>query len=151
MYLDTQIFEHFSGCDEIWHAGDIGSTEVIEELQSIAPLRAVFGNIDDQDVRNLYSENLRWSEQNLDFWMTHIGGKIGEYPVEISENLSHDPPDVFICGHSHILQVGRAKQYNNMIHVNPGAAGKYGSQTYRTCVRFDIDTETIKNMEVIHL
>lgn len=150
-YLDAQIFKYFIGCDEIWHAGDVGSAEIIDELESVAPVRAVYGNIDGQDVRASCPKHLHWNNQDLNFWMTHIGGSIDNYSADIRKKLNEEPPDVFICGHSHILQVGRAKQYNNMIHVNPGAAGKYGPQNYRTCVRFDIEDRAIKNMEVIHL
>jgi putative phosphoesterase len=150
-YLDPQVFKYFAECDEIWHAGDFGSIDIAVELQAIAPVTGVYGNIDGFDVRQEYPQHQRFKRQGIRFWMTHIGGSLGRYCLPIRDEMQKDTPDVFICGHSHILKVGRDQEKDNMLFINPGAAGKYGAQVKRTCIRFDIDEGKMRNMEVINL
>jgi putative phosphoesterase len=150
-FLDPQVLEYFSDCDEIWHAGDFGTIEIADELREIAPLTGVYGNIDGQDIRQEYPLHERFERQGINFWMTHIGGTLGRYCIPIREEMETNPPDVFICGHSHILKIGRDQEKDKMLFINPGAAGRHGFQVYRTCVRFAIEGGEIKNMEVINL
>lgn len=149
-YLDDAVFKHFDKCDEIWHAGDFGNLEVIEQLSTFKPLKGVFGNIDDKDVRLLYPEHLRFFVDQVDVWMTHIGGYPGKYSPLVKPEILNNPPKLFICGHSHILKV----QYDpklELLHLNPGAAGKQGWQKVRTIMRFEINGDKIENLEVIEL
>lgn len=150
-YLDPQVFDYFEGCDEIWHAGDFGTMDIVVELESIAPVLGVYGNIDDQELRKKYPMHQRFSRQGIRFWMTHIGGTLGRYCIPIRREMENDTPDVFICGHSHILKIGRDQEKNKMLFINPGAAGRHGFQVYRTCVRFTIEDGKIHDMEVINL
>ena len=150
-YLDPQVFEYFEGVDEIWHAGDFGTIEIAKELEKIAPVIGVYGNIDGHDVRDEYPLHQRFEKEGLKIWMTHIGGVPGRYCLPIKEDIESKPPDVFICGHSHILKIARDPNLNNMLYMNPGAAGKQGFQVYRTVVRFDLDEGQMKNVEVINL
>jgi len=150
-FLDPQVETYFEGRDEIWHAGDFGTIKIVNELEKIAPLTGVYGNIDGSDIRSEFPLHQRFEREGLDIWMTHIGGTLGRYCIPIREEMENNPPDVFICGHSHILKIGRDKDKNNMLFINPGAAGKHGLQVYRTIVRFDIDNGKIHNMEVINL
>lgn len=150
-YLDPQVFEYFKDCDEIWHAGDFGTIEIAEKLKKIAPVLGVYGNIDGEDVRNEYPLHQRFEREGIDFWMTHIGGIPGRYCIPIREEIENNTPDVFICGHSHILKVARDQNLDKMLYINPGAAGKQGFQEYRTVIRFEIDNGKIQNLEVINL
>lgn len=150
-YLDPQIDEFFADRDEIWHAGDFGTITIAEHLEKIAPVIGVYGNIDGEDVRARYPLHNRFECEGLDIWMTHIGGVPGRYCIPIREQMENNPPDVFICGHSHILRVARDQKLNKMLFLNPGAAGKQGFQVYRTIMRFDIEKATVKNVEVINL
>ncbi len=149
-YLDKAVFTYFKDCDEIWHAGDFGNMELIEELAAFKPLRGVYGNIDGKDIRLQYPEHLRFTCEGLDVWMTHIGGYPGKYSPLVKAEISKNPPKLFICGHSHILKV----QYDpklELLHLNPGAAGKQGWHQVRTLMRFDINGGKIENLEVIEL
>ena len=149
-YWDKRYAQHFETCDEIWHAGDIGSLEIIEKFKEIKPFRAVHGNIDGQEIRRIYPQNLRFTIEGVDVWITHIGGYPGKYdPVVRAEILLH-PPKLFICGHSHILKVKYDKTLG-LLHINPGAAGKQGWQYVRTLVRFVLNNGNIQDMEVIEL
>jgi hypothetical protein len=150
-YLDPQVLEYFEDRDEIWHAGDFGSAAIADELQAIASVTGVYGNIDGQDIRKEHPLHQRFSRQGIHFWMTHIGGTLGRYGIPIRDEMEKNPPDVFICGHSHILKIGRDQQKDKMLFINPGAAGRHGFQVHRTCVRFSIDDGEIRNMEVINL
>ncbi len=150
-FFDPQINEYFADCDEIWHAGDFGSMKIVEALKNIAPLTGVYGNIDGQDIRKEFPMHQRFNRQGTNIWMTHIGGTLGRYCLPIRKKMEKSPPDLFICGHSHILKIGRDQEKNKMLFINPGAAGKQGFQKYRTCVRFSINEEKINNMEVINL
>lgn len=150
-YLDPEVLELFSGCDEIWHAGDFGTLEVARQLQEVAPVLGVNGNVDGREIRDEFPLHQRVDREGLDIWMTHIGGVPGRYCIPIREEIQNDPPDIFICGHSHILKIARDQALNNMLYMNPGAAGRQGFQVYRTVVRFDLDTGVIKNVEVVNL
>jgi putative phosphoesterase len=150
-YLDPSVLEHFKNCDEIWHAGDFGDFEVVRKLERIAPLRGVYGNIDGRDIRLEFPQILRITIEGVDFFMTHIGGHPGRYALPVVDLLQNNTPDVFICGHSHILKIVRDKSLNNMLYLNPGAAGRHGFQLHRTIVRFEITNKKLQNMEVINL
>lgn len=150
-YLDTQVFDFFEDRDEVWHAGDFGTIEIADQLKEIAPLTGVYGNIDGQDIRREYPLHQRFERQGINFWITHIGGTLGRYCIPIRDEIESNPPDVFICGHSHILKIGRDQDKDQMLFINPGAAGKHGLQVYRTVVRFNIDDGKIQDMEVINL
>lgn len=151
---DTHGFFHpeipriFKSCDEIWHAGDIGSMEVAEKLSAIKPFRGVHGNIDGQDIRRVYPRYLRFHCENTDVLITHIGGYPGRYAPEVRTIIEAGPPDLFISGHSHILKVMPDKR-NQLLHINPGAAGKSGFHQVITMVRFSIDSKQIKDLEVV--
>lgn len=149
-YWDERYVKYFSECDEIWHAGDIGSMELVMRLQEIAPLRAVHGNIDGGDVRRMFPEKLRWTCEGADILMTHIGGYPGKYDARIRQQLYERPPNLFISGHSHILKVQFDPQLK-LLHINPGAAGLQGWQTVRTLVRFSVDKGEFKDLEVIEI
>lgn len=148
--LDKRIFTHFKDVDEIWHAGDIGSAEVLQALREFKPTRAVFGNMDSGDVRYSLSEFYRFKVEDVNVLMTHIGGYPGHYNPWLIPMFRKEPPDLFVCGHSHILKV----QYDSlfkMLTMNPGAAGKQGWQPCQTLLRFTIDGSKIDNLEVIEL
>lgn len=150
-YLDPQVLEYFSECDEIWHAGDFGTLEIAEQLKEVAPLVGVYGNIDGQDIRLEYPLHQRFICEGLDVWITHIGGVPGRYCIPIRNEMENNPPELFICGHSHILRVSRDQQIKNMLYMNPGAAGRHGFQTERTIMRFSVTEGSLKNVEVINL
>lgn len=149
-YLDDAVFKHFDQCDEIWHAGDMGNIEVADQLAAFKPFRAIYGNIDGQDVRSVYPEHLRFDCENAAIWITHIGGYPGKYSPAIREAIYQNPPDLFIAGHSHILKVMYDKKLS-CLHLNPGAAGKYGWHKVRTLLRFCISDKKIHNLDVIEL
>ena len=149
-YLDEKLFDFFSYCDEIWHAGDIGSIEVIRTLSDFKPLVAVFGNIDGNNVRIETCKHQRLLRGEIEIWMTHIGGYPGNYDRSIRDTIRLNPPDLFISGHSHILKIIRDKRLD-LLHINPGAAGFHGIHKVRTAVRFAILKKTIKEMEIIEL
>jgi len=147
-YIDDAILKHVKQADEVWHAGDIGDLNVTNQIKKLKPLKAVFGNIDGHDARAEFPENNRFFCENVDVWMTHIGGYPNRYDIRIREALKNNPPDLFICGHSHILKVMPDKKLN-LLHMNPGAVGKYGFHKVRTMLRFVIDGSHIKDLEVI--
>ena len=149
-FLDEAVFRHFEACDEIWHAGDFGTVELAAKLAAFKPLRGVYGNIDGQDVRSAYPERLRWQSEDVNVFMTHIGGYPPRYNPTIKKELTADPPQLFICGHSHILKI----MYDDKLqclHMNPGAAGRQGWHTVRTLIRFVIDGKNMRDCEVIEL
>ena len=149
-YWDERFNQYFADCDEIWHAGDIGSLEVIERLSKIGPVRAVYGNIDGQNIRTVFPEVNRFTIENTTVLMKLIGGYPGKYDKSVKHLLLEEPPQLFISGHSHILKVLFDKKLN-LLHINPGAAGKYGFHTIRTIVRFKIDNGNFTDLEVIEL
>ena len=149
-WLDEAVFRHFADCDEVWHAGDIGDEAVIEALISFKPTRIVFGNIDSTQIRKRTHENLRFTCEGLDVWITHIGGRPGNYATPVRAELKANPPGLFICGHSHICMVQFDKTHN-MIYMNPGAAGRHGFHQVRTMLRLEIDAGKVQKAEVIEL
>lgn len=150
-WLDPQVFEYFSAVDEIWHAGDIGAITVMDQLANFKPCRMVYGNIDDATVRSATKLDNKFKIEGVKVWMTHIGGYPGRYSARVREQLNENPPDLFICGHSHILKVMRDKKYGNMLCMNPGAAGVHGFHKVRTILRFEVGDNNISNLEVIEL
>jgi uncharacterized protein len=150
-YLDDQIIRLLTGCDEIWHAGDFGSIEVADRLNEIAPLRGVYGNIDDATIRQVHPKVNRFVVEGLDVMMTHIGGYPGKYHPDVRNEIKANPPQLYITGHSHILKVMPDKSLNNLLHLNPGAAGKHGFHTMRTMMRFDVNNGKVENLQVIEL
>jgi len=149
-FFDPRFFELFKDVDEIWHAGDIGDRKVLEQIESFKPFRAVYGNIDGADIRRELRKDERFFCEDVDVWMTHIGGYPGRYDRSVKKKITENPPKLFICGHSHILKVIYDKKLD-LLHVNPGAAGRYGFHKVRTAVRFVIDGANIKDLEVIEL
>ncbi|MBO7557794.1 MAG: metallophosphoesterase family protein [Bacteroidaceae bacterium] len=149
-YWDSKYEKYFSECDEIWHAGDIGTVEVAEKLAAIKPLRAVYGNIDGGDLRKMFSEKYRFKCEEVEVLIKHIGGYPGHYDASIRDSIFARPPQLFISGHSHILKVIYDKTLQ-CLHINPGAAGMSGFHKVRTLVRFTIDGKEIKDLEVIEL
>ncbi len=149
-FFDPRLFELFKDVDEIWHAGDIGDMKVLEQIGGFKPYRAVYGNIDGAELRKMLNRHERFRCEDVDVWMTHIGGYPGRYDRSVKKELTENPPKLFICGHSHILKIMYDKKLD-LLHINPGAAGKYGFLKVRTALRFVIDGDTIKNMEIIEL
>lgn len=147
-YLHPKVFEHFEQCDEIWHAGDIGSIEVYDRLNTFKPTRAVYGNIDNYIIRNVCPKDQRFNCQGLDVWMTHIGGYPYKYSPQIRKELDTNCPKLFICGHSHILKV-MYDEKRELLHMNPGAAGRYGIHKKITMLRFDVINSEVKHLELI--
>ena len=149
-YIDQQILKFARQADEVWHAGDIGDLKVTDTLKKIKPLRAVYGNIDDKDARAEFPLDLKFTIENITIWMTHIGGYPNKYNLRIREEIKQNPPKIFISGHSHILKVQYDKKLE-LLHLNPGAAGKHGFHKIRTMLRFEVDKSDIKNLEIIEL
>lgn len=150
-YWDDQYITYLNDCDEIWHAGDIGSLELADRFEAMKPLfRAVYGNCDGYDLRTRYSELLRFKCEDVDVMMTHIGGYPGKYDRSVVNKLFASPPDLFISGHSHILKVMPDKHLN-LLHINPGAAGLMGWHRERTLVRLTIDGSRFADCEVVTL
>ena len=149
-HWDDRYLKYFEPCQEIWHAGDIGSTEVAERLADFRTFRAVHGNIDGADLRRMYPEVLRFRCEDVEVLMKHIGGYPGKYDPSIRNRLYANPPQLFISGHSHILKVQYDKHLG-LLHINPGAAGTYGWQLERTLIRLTIEGNKFTNCEVITL
>lgn len=149
-HLDERIMHHLNMCDEIWHAGDIGTIEVLETLENYKPLRAVYGNIDGHKIRASLAEIQQFKIEKVNVIIKHIGGYPGRYDSSIANYLQTNPPKLFISGHSHILKVIPDKRLN-LLHINPGAAGNSGLHRVRTMVRFIIDQNNIRDLEVIEL
>tara|TARA_R100001132_G_C3267775_1_gene90275 strand:+ start:407 stop:919 length:513 start_codon:yes stop_codon:yes gene_type:complete len=147
-YIDENILKYVKQADEVWHAGDIGDLKVTDAIQKLKPIKAVYGNIDDAKARQEFPLDNRFFCEEVEVWITHIGGYPGRYERRIKEEISKNPPKIFISGHSHILKVMPDKKLN-LLHMNPGAAGKHGFQKVRTMLRFEIDQKDIKNLEVI--
>ncbi len=150
-FLDQTIFAHFDKCDEIWHAGDVGTAQIVDQLRGFKPVRAVFGNIDSPLIRSLIPENQFFDLEGFRIWMTHIGGAPPNYNPAIKRQFKDDVPDIFICGHSHILRVLRDQKLDNMWYLNPGAAGQEGFHKFRTLLRFVLDDGKMTKMEVVEL
>jgi putative phosphoesterase len=149
-YIDDKILDFFKEADEIWHAGDIGNMEVLNKLKSIKPVRAVYGNIDGIEFRNAIPESLNFYCEKVKVFITHIGGYPKKYAKGIKTVLLEIKPQLFIAGHSHILKVMYDKELE-LLYINPGAAGKSGFHKIRTAVRFVIDQDKIKDLEILEL
>ena len=149
-HMDDAILKYVALADEVWHAGDIGDLTVTDTIKQLKPLRAVYGNIDDDKARMEFPLNNRFFCEGVEVWITHIGGYPGKYNQVIREELKNNPPKLFICGHSHILKV-QFDKHLNLLHMNPGAAGIYGFHQVRTMLRFVIDGEAIKDLEIIEI
>ena len=149
-HLDKAMIKYIHQADEVWHAGDIGDILVTDKIKKIKPLRAVYGNIDNAIIRSEFPlHNRFWCEQ-VDVWMTHIGGYPGRYSPSLRESISNNPPKLFISGHSHILKVMNDKKLD-LLHMNPGAAGIHGFHQVRTMLRFEIDKDKIQKLEIIEI
>ena len=149
-YIDDQILKFVKQADEVWHVGDVGDIEVLDILKKLKPVRAVYGNIDNHIVRSEYPLDLKFTIENVSVWMTHIGGYPNRYDLRIREEIKVNSPKLFISGHSHILKVMFDKKLN-LLHMNPGAAGKHGFHKVRTMLRFEIHNDKISNLEIIEL
>ncbi|GEM53795.1 YfcE family phosphodiesterase [Flavobacterium branchiophilum NBRC 15030 = ATCC 35035] len=149
-HIDESILKYVRQSDEVWHAGDIGSLAVTDAIKKIKPLIAVYGNIDDAKARMEFPLHQRFMCEKVSVWITHIGGYPGKYNPNIRDMLVQNPPKLFICGHSHILKVIFDKK-NQLLHLNPGACGKSGFHQVRTMLRFVIDQDKIKDLEVIEI
>ena len=145
------LIDDLDGVDLILHAGDICDYGILDGLQTVAPVRAVWGNADNMGIRRRLEEHNRFEVDGLDVWMTHIAGRPGKWQRGMGERLADDPPDIFVCGHSHILRVERVEDLGGMLYVNPGAAGKQGFHQEKTCLRLTIEDGVTTEMDVIHL
>jgi putative phosphoesterase len=149
-YIDESILKYVKLADEVWHAGDIGHLDVTDSIKKLKPLRAVYGNIDDHKTRMEFPLHNRFMCEKVSVWITHIGGYPDKYNPAIRSELQLNPPKIFICGHSHILKVQFDKKLQ-LLHLNPGACGKYGIHKVRTMLRFEIHEDKIQNLEIIEL
>tara|TARA_Y100000768_G_scaffold23934_1_gene16185 strand:- start:559 stop:1065 length:507 start_codon:yes stop_codon:yes gene_type:complete len=149
-HLDKKMINHVNWADEVWHAGDIGEYGIIEKISKLKPLRAVFGNIDNRLLRSQFKKNLVFYCEEVKVLITHIGGYPGKYNPKLKKLLLEEKPEIYICGHSHILKVISDKKLN-LIHMNPGAAGVNGFHKIRTMIRFTINKKEIQNLEVVEL
>ncbi|NNC51300.1 MAG: metallophosphoesterase family protein [Flaviramulus sp.] len=147
-YIDDDILKYVKQVDEVWHAGDIGDLQVTDSIKALKPLKGVYGNIDDAKIRLEFPEHNRFACENVDVWITHIGGYPPKYNKRVIEEIKKNPPKLFISGHSHILKVMPDKKLN-LLHMNPGASGKHGFHKTRTMLRFTINGNKIDNLEVI--
>ena len=149
-HYDAELLEFFDDVDEVWHAGDFGTIEVADRLAEFRPLRGVFGNVDGLEVRDRFPEHERFVADGIDVWITHIGGYPGRYDRRVRASLRERAPDLFICGHSHVVRAQRDPQLG-LLHLNPGAAGHQGFHTLRTMMRFDIVDGAVQNLKLIEL
>lgn len=149
-HIDDTIIKYVKQADEVWHAGDIGNLKVTDTIAALKPLRAVYGNIDDAAARSQFPLDLKFTCEGVTVYITHIGGYPGKYHQRIRASLYANPPQLFICGHSHILKVMPDKK-TGLLHMNPGAIGTHGFHKVRTMLRFQIENGTIDKLEVIEL
>ncbi len=149
-YLNEKVFHHFKDCDEIWHAGDIGDAQVLDALEAFKPVRAVYGNIDDAAMRQRLPLDQRFTVAGLRVFITHIGGYPGRYTPRVRAILTQEKPQLYICGHSHILKVIPDKN-SGLLHINPGAAGLHGFHQICTLSRFRITEGRLHDLEVIEM
>ena len=149
-HLDEAMLKYINQADEVWHAGDIGDIKVTDEIKKLKPLRAVYGNIDNALIRSEFPLHNRFFCEEIDVWITHIGGYPGRYTPSVRESLNNNPPKLFITGHSHILKVINDKKLG-LLHMNPGAAGIHGFHQVRTMLRFEIHKDKIQKLEVIEI
>jgi hypothetical protein len=149
-FLDEAVFQYFAACDEVWHAGDFGTPDVLDRLKSFKPVRGVYGNVDGAELRAELAQDLSWNCEGIDVYMTHIGGSPGNYDRRAGQQIRRLHPGLFICGHSHILKVTRDPALA-LLHMNPGAAGHTGWHVVRTMLRFTIADGKISAAEAIEL
>lgn len=149
-FLDPKIYTYFADVDEVWHAGDVGTIDVIDALRKFKPLRGVYGNIDDYSIRKEFPEFLRFTCEEVEVLMTHIGGRPGNFSKPALEELKKGAPKLFICGHSHILLVKMDPRFN-MLCMNPGACGVKGFHSVKTLLRFSITGDRIHDLEAIEI
>jgi len=149
-FLEPKLFEFFQSCDELWHSGDFGNLDTADQLAAFKPLRGVYGNIDDHKVRAVYPKHIKFRCEEVKVWMTHIGGYPGHYDKSVMPGLLDEAPNLFVCGHSHILRVMFDKKFN-FLYLNPGACGHYGFHKVKTFLRFEIEESNIKNLEILEL
>ncbi|WGD33846.1 metallophosphoesterase family protein [Olleya sp. YS] len=147
-YIDDTILKHVKQADEVWHAGDIGDLNVTDQIKQLKPLRAVWGNIDNNKARVEFPEHNRFTIEGVDVWITHIGGYPNKYNSRVRDEIKVNPPKLFICGHSHILKVMPDKKLG-LLHMNPGAIGIHGFHNVRTMLRFTVENGKIDHLEVI--
>lgn len=150
-YFHPALVDDLKGVDLILHAGDVGDLSILDGLEAVAPVKAVWGNVDGASIRQRIPEQQRFEVEGLDVWMTHIAGRPGKWQRGMGKKLQSDPPDILVCGHSHILRVDRVDDLNRMLYVNPGAAGKQGLHQEKTCLRLAIDEGRARELEVVHL
>ncbi|MCW3127868.1 MAG: YfcE family phosphodiesterase [Bacteroidetes bacterium] len=150
-YLEPKALDILRDVDEIWHAGDIGDPAIADALEALKPLRAVYGNIDGKDIRYRFPQDDRFIIEGLEVLITHIGGYPGNYAPRARKLISEKTPDIFICGHSHILKVMRDPAFNNMLVLNPGAAGTHGFHQVKTILRFTLDNGKVTHMEAVEM
>ena len=148
--LDERFIPHLKHSDEIWHAGDIGSLEIYDKLNEISKVKAVYGNIDNHQIRITLASEVFFKCEGVKIYMTHIGGYPGKYSKTVKEKIEKTKPDIFICGHSHILKVMNDK-INNLLFINPGAAGNHGIHQVKTIVKFIINEKKISDLKIIEL
>lgn len=149
-HLDDKLIKYIEQSDEVWHGGDIGDIELCRKIEKIKPLKAVWGNIDGSEFRVEYKEHLVFMCEDVKVYITHIGGYPGKYNPKAKQLIQSEKPQLFICGHSHILKVMFDKE-NKLLHINPGAAGIHGFHKVKTAIRLVIDGNDMKNLEVIEL
>ena len=149
-HLDPKLIKYIQSVDQVWHAGDIGQVSVCTEIEKLKPLKAVYGNIDGQDVRQSYPKDAVFLCEQVKVYITHIGGYPNKYSADAKKVIQEERPKLFICGHSHILKIIYDKTYD-LLHLNPGAAGIHGFHQVKTALRFAIEGAEIKNMEIIEL
>lgn len=149
-YIDEQMLKYVHWADEVWHAGDIGDLAVTDAISKIKPLRAVYGNIDGSEARMQFPLDNKFEIEGKKVWITHIGGYPGKYEMRVKQELLKNKVDIFVCGHSHILKIIYDKKFD-LLHLNPGAAGKYGFHAVRTLLKFQIEKGEIKNMEIVEM
>lgn len=149
-YIEDGLIEHLKECDEIWHAGDIGDLKSIEWMKEYAPVRAVYGNIDDHETRRIYPENEIFEIEGIKVFMTHIGGYPGRYRKRIIKIIQEEQPNLYICGHSHVLKVVPDRE-NDLLHMNPGAYGHHGFHRFRTFLKFSITDGKIHDLNAVEL
>ena len=149
-FIDAQIIKYIEEADEVWHAGDIGDIVVTDTIQKLKPLRAVYGNIDNKEIRAEFRLDNKFTIEGVSVWITHIGGYPKRYDSRIKEEIHKNSPTIFISGHSHILKVMYDKKLN-LLYLNPGAAGKHGFHQIRTMLRFEINKDKVENLEIIEL
>lgn len=150
-YLDPRVFKLFEDCDEVWHAGDFGNGVAESLIEKFASVRGVYGNIDDDSIKDRFPEDLRFDCEGIDIWMTHIAGRPGRYDKRVLAELKRNPPDVLICGHSHILHIETDSRFNDMQYINPGAAGHHGFHVERTLLKFTVSDGELSRIRLIEL